>query len=243
MKITIEAHPPRWLKWGVLLGAIPAMVLFGLVRFLQAEVAVPNTFASGDLMSSAKINENFKALQTGINTLGATVTTMQAGVAPAGSITAFGGPVAPTGWLLCDGAAVSRDTYAALFKAIGTVHGSGDGATTFNLPDLRGRFLRGVDHGKGRDPDAANRSAATTGGQAGDSVGTVQDGEYASHNHGGFTTSDNGNIWYWTVEQNFAGGADNVLGHINVSHNHGIPAGGGKETRPVNLAVEFIIKY
>lgn len=51
---------------------------------------------------------------------------------------------APTGWLLCDGAAVSRATYLALFTKIGTLYGAGDGATTFNLPDCRGRFTLGV---------------------------------------------------------------------------------------------------
>ena len=98
MKIMIEAHPPRWLKWGVLVGVVPVAVLFGVVRLLRADVAVPHAFKSGDVLSAAKMNENFKALQDGINALGATVTSVQAGVAPVGSITAFGGPVPPTGW-------------------------------------------------------------------------------------------------------------------------------------------------
>ena len=62
---------------------------------------------------------------------------------PAGVLTAFGGASPPSGWLLCDGAAVSRSTYAALFAAIGTTYGVGDGSTTFNLPELRQKFLRG----------------------------------------------------------------------------------------------------
>ena len=236
MKITIEAHPPRWLKRLVLLGVIPAVVIFGVVRFLRADVVVPNSFSPGDLMSSAKLNENFKTLQDGINT-----------AAPAGSVIAFAGPVAPSGWLLCDGTAVSRTTYAALFKAIGTVHGSGDGATTFNLPDLRGRFLRGVDHGQGRDPDAAARQAAATGGQAGDSVGTIQEGETKSHDHGGKTSAENWNIWYWTTSDGLSfpsPGNGGVLGHDPVNtHDHAINPSGGNETRPVNLAVDFIVKY
>lgn len=63
---------------------------------------------------------------------------------PIGAIQAFGGASVPYGWLLCDGSAVSRETYADLFAAIGITHGSGDGSTTFNLPDLRGRTLIGV---------------------------------------------------------------------------------------------------
>jgi microcystin-dependent protein len=62
---------------------------------------------------------------------------------PAGAIMAFGGVSAPTGWLLCDGSAVSRATYADLFAAIGTTYGVGNGTTTFNLPDLRQRFPLG----------------------------------------------------------------------------------------------------
>lgn len=64
---------------------------------------------------------------------------------PAGSVTAFAGATPPAGYLLCNGAAVSRTTYAALFTAISTVWGVGDGSTTFNLPDFRGRALVGVD--------------------------------------------------------------------------------------------------
>lgn len=64
--------------------------------------------------------------------------------APIGSIQAYGGSSAPWGWLLCQGQAVSRATYAELFGVIGTSFGVGDGSTTFNVPDLRGEFLRGA---------------------------------------------------------------------------------------------------
>ncbi len=64
---------------------------------------------------------------------------------PIGSILAYSGASAPTGWVLCDGAAISRTTYATLFAAIGTSFGTGDGSTTFNVPDLRGRVLVGKD--------------------------------------------------------------------------------------------------
>ena len=63
---------------------------------------------------------------------------------PAGCVMAFaGGGTAPGGWFICDGHEVSRSEHPGLFAAIGTVYGSGDGSTTFNLPDFRGRFLRG----------------------------------------------------------------------------------------------------
>lgn len=63
---------------------------------------------------------------------------------PLGTINAFGGSVAPDGWLMCQGQALSRTTYAELFAVIGTAFGAGDGSTTFNIPDFRGEFLRGA---------------------------------------------------------------------------------------------------
>lgn len=69
-----------------------------------------------------------------------------------GIVLPFAGATAPTGWLLCNGQAVNRTTYAALFSALGTAHGTGDGSTTFNVPDLRGEFIRGLDGGRNIDP-------------------------------------------------------------------------------------------
>ncbi|KEO52482.1 phage tail protein [Thalassospira permensis] len=70
-----------------------------------------------------------------------------------GSVTAFAMPTPPEGWLVCDGSAVSRTDYADLYAAIGTVWGHGDQIATFNLPDLRGEFVRGFDAGRGVDAD------------------------------------------------------------------------------------------
>ena len=64
---------------------------------------------------------------------------------PAGSIIIFGGSSAPTGFLFCDGSAISRSTYSALFGIISTTYGVGDGSSTFNLPDIRGRVVAGKD--------------------------------------------------------------------------------------------------
>lgn len=63
---------------------------------------------------------------------------------PVGTINAYGGTTAPDGWMLCQGQAISRTDYADLFAIIGTAFGTGDGSTTFNVPDLRGEFLRGA---------------------------------------------------------------------------------------------------
>src|SRR4051812_40968050 len=75
-----------------------------------------------------------------------------------GTIVAFGGSVAPSGWVLCDGSTVSRTDFADLFTTIGTRFGIGDGTTTFNVPDLRGRFSHG-----GSGPDARSVGSAITG--------------------------------------------------------------------------------
>lgn len=102
---------------------------------------------------------------------------------PPGTILPFAGSTPPAGWLLCDGSAVSRTLYVNLFEKISTNFGSGDGATTFHLPDMRGRFERCRDGGVGRDPDRASRTSSNSGGNTGDTVGSAQDHAYSSHAH------------------------------------------------------------
>ncbi len=83
---------------------------------------------------------------------------------PAGSMVDFAGSTAPSGWLMADGAAVSRTVYSDLFASIGTIYGSGDGSTTFNLPDFRGRFARyNDDMGTARDAAFVNATTVTAG--------------------------------------------------------------------------------
>jgi microcystin-dependent protein len=77
-------------------------------------------------------------------------TLVQQMLVPTGAMTAYAGATAPAGWLLCDGSAVSRTTFSALFSVLGTTFGVGDGSTTFNLPDLRGRVPVGEDGAAGR---------------------------------------------------------------------------------------------
>lgn len=96
-------------------------------------------------------------------------------LAPIGSVQAYMGDTAPSGWLMCDGSPVSRITFARLFTITGTRFGEGDGVSTFNVPDTRGRFLRGTDLGANRDPDVAGRTAMNPGGATGTFVGSVED--------------------------------------------------------------------
>lgn len=105
--------------------------------------------------------------------------------APAGSMLPFAGSSAPVGWLLCYGQAVSRATYSALFTALGTIYGAGDGSTTFNLPDLRGRVVAGKDNMGGT---AASRltspvAGSTLGAAGGTQSHTLSTTEMPSHSH------------------------------------------------------------
>jgi len=88
---------------------------------------------------------------------------------------------APNGWLLCDGSAVSRTTYANLFALVGTAFGAGNGTTTFNLPDLRGRSIIGVGTGSGL-------SARTRGQTGGTETHQLATGEIPAHQHFTFNT-------------------------------------------------------
>jgi microcystin-dependent protein len=150
-----------------------------------------------------------------------------------GEIKAFAGAVDVVSFLSCDGAAVSRTTYAELFQKLGTTHGQGDGSTTFNLPDYRGRFLRGVDGAASRDPDKLTRTAMNTGGNTGNNVGSVQADEINSHAH-----------TYATAAANIASGAfyPNApygAGNTGLSTNNA----GGNETRPKNAYVNYGIRF
>lgn len=94
---------------------------------------------------------------------------------PAGTMVLFGGTSAPSGWLLCDGSAYSRTTYAALFAAIGTTWGVGDGGTTFNVPDLRGRAPIGAGQGSG----LTNRTLGSKLGEESHALTLAENGTHA----------------------------------------------------------------
>jgi microcystin-dependent protein len=160
---------------------------------------------------------------------------------PPGIIAPYSGDTTPSGWLVCNGAAISRTTYAALFAAIGTKYGPGDGSTTFNLPESRGEFWRFADLGRGVDPGRTN--------------GSWQGQEIQSHSHGvndpGHAHSATigavliaqtpGNAWQ-------AGpGSPNNISSVGIGINAAatgisIQATGGSETRPRNIAFIGIIK-
>ena len=180
---------------------------------------------------------------------------------PSGSVFCMAVATVPSGYLECNGAAVSRTTYAALFAIIGTNYGTGNGSSTFNLPDLRGEFVRGFDNGRGAD--------------SGRSIASSQGASNASHNHSislsGTTSTKSltGNVR--KISETFAG-AGTTSGvfskmsnqdapltpggpdssptggfQMDASHNHTFSASGtsgsqGSEARPRNVAMMYIIK-
>jgi len=144
-----------------------------------------------------------------------------AAAVPVGSITMYGANSPPTGWLECNAAAVSRTTYAALFAVIGTTFGSGDGSTTFNLPESRGEFMRGWDNSRGVDPSRV--------------FGTAQSDEFEAHVHS-VTPPAAADDTASGLTTTGTGGAETITPYNTAST-------GGTETRPRNIAVLFIIKY
>ena len=148
----------------------------------------------------------------------------QGGTVPAGTVIPYGNTSAPTGYIKCNGAAVSRTAYADLFSAIGTNFGSGDGSTTFNVPDLRGEFVRGWDDSRGID--------------SGRSFASFQNHQFQDHyhNHQDHTGGYN--------HQSHYSGPHVTTHQYDTTRSSTIPQDGnhGAETRPRNVAMLFCIK-
>lgn len=158
---------------------------------------------------------------------------------PTGTVVAFAASSPPSGWLVCNGAAVSRTTYAALFAVIGTTFGDGDGSTTFNLPDLRGEFVRGFDAGRGVD--------------SGRVFGSAQASQNLSHTHTASTDTAGSHSHTAPLGLSGTGAFDMpATGNMGVAsststagaHSHAVTvsSSGGAEARPRNVALLYIIK-
>jgi microcystin-dependent protein len=202
----------------------------------------------------------------------AEVSALRTDSAPVGTIMAFAGPAIkiPAGWELCDGRMLLRsaDTQA-LFDIIGVSWGSSDnGVTTFRLPDLRGRFLRGLDASPtqgttGRNAEYWARTISPTcancGSTTGNVVGSVESDTTRRPRNSEFFTSTNGHHSHGmnfelTASRNPYGGSYNTVanGFIGThhyphtdgagNHNHSVSGGGDNETRPQNAAVLYIIR-
>ena len=167
---------------------------------------------------NADLGDSFGVLGSGVT--GGSGLTLSG---PVGMIASFGMASAPTGWIICDGAAVSRTvTYDALFAVIGTTWGTGDGSSTFNLPDLKGAFLRGVGTSTGFTQDHTTTLAA------------FEDDAVGTHEHSLSRRHDSGSS-NWPAR----GG-----GTVEAYYTQGFYSGRtANETRPNNVGVTYCIKY
>jgi len=165
-----------------------------------------------------------------------------------GAVMHYAGSAAPTGWMKANGAAISRTAYALLFSVIGETYGKGDGFNTFNLPDLRGEFIRGLDDGRGVDPSRG--------------LGSAQASQNLAHSHGGRTSSggshshdyvdgrpmhppgnpglSNGNVFKGIWENSELRTTQSAGAH---SHSLTTDESGGTEARPRNIALLACIKF
>ena len=171
-------------------------------------LVIPSPINSGDAVSASPLQTNFEAIASFVNASlvhkdgsvpmsgelqlvdgnnAASVTQVATAVAaavPTGWIAQYAGPTAPSGYLLCDGTAVSRTTYATLFALVGTTFGIGNGTTTFNLPNLKGRVPIGLDAA-----EAAYNTMGETGGVRDAVVVTHDHSTDIDHNHGAVSVS------------------------------------------------------
>ena len=157
---------------------------------------------------------------------------------PAGSVFSFATSTVPSGYLECNGAAVSRSTYASLFSSISTTWGVGDGSSTFNLPDLRGQFVRGWDNSAGVD--------------SGRSFASSQSDQNKAHNH---SVTDPGHTHSWdrqdaTTDDGYRPWpASNNDCNLFVAQTGSSTTGisiqndGGTEVRVKNYALMYVIKF
>jgi microcystin-dependent protein len=207
----------------------------------MATVTAGYNWVSGETVTPAKLNSAAAptvVVADGEVTVAKLAAAVQQLLVPAGAVQAFAMNSAPTGWLAADGTAVSRSTYAALFSAIGTTYGAGDGSTTFALPDLRGYFVRGS--GTNSDSTAAG------------TFGAKQAHAFESHRHfvmsnGSGVAITNGNQ---TMEMIGNQGANSYSYQLfgtastTAQANTGLTSStGGTETRPANIAMLYCIKH
>lgn len=189
---------------------------------------------------TAAVGTNTTQLATTAFVVGA----VTSAVVPVSTVIAIANAVVPTGFLECNGATISRTTYASLFSKIGTTYGVGDGSTTFAIPDLRGEFIRGWDNGRGVD------SSRT--------IGSIQQQSFQSHNHAAGVSTSGGHAHPFSKAEGYASGMDGWVGQGNPAygtttlwtggageHTHTVDvySNGSQETRPRNIALMYCIKY
>lgn len=166
-----------------------SVYVLNLMQSNIAKAVVPTGGTTGQVLVKKSNADNDVEWQTGGGG-GASGDTF-----PIGAISEYAGATAPTNWLICDGSAISRTTYADLFNVIGTRYGTGDGSTTFNLPDFRRRVPVGLDN---NDTDFD-----TLGNTGGEKEHTLTINEMPSHHH---QRKQSGRALYWDIGSTAMGG-------------------------------------
>jgi len=267
----------RWpVMFSCLLAVFPTLLLFPISSVLVAGwvasgpsgyLVSTNMLVNGSVSvvnstSSQPIDllQSIVQIQQQLNTLSAQLNTLSAQLPPIGSVVAFAGSLAsnsiPSNWLRCDGSVYQISSYPLLYEAIGSAHGSPTPGVTFQVPDYRGWFLRGVDQGTGTDPDATTRSSNASNGMTGDAVGSAQLDTFGAHDHNWQDPLHQHTITEssaWVAERNIP---DGVL-VWNLAKQNTNPFGtgtymsttnirfelqGGSETRPKNKYVYYLIR-
>jgi len=220
--------------------------------------AVKDTLTSGDpdkVVSGAEIDNEFNSIASAVTSkadkVAASTTDNLAALdangnlkdsggslvsvaPPVGSITMYGGSSAPSGWLYCNGQAVSRSIQSNLFNAIGTTFGNGDGSTTFNLPDLRDRFPLGDNSNGGADAGRVDNFNTGLGDTGGADEHQLTEAEMPSHKHSNNTVLE-GPENTTGLKRDF----ENSVSSIDTGITGGDQA---HNNMPPFLAVSFIIK-
>lgn len=189
-----------------------------------------------DTTLSADSNSNLPS-QKAVKTY---VDTQIAIAAPTGAVIPYAGSSAPTGWLLAYGQAVSRTTYATLFGVISTTYGVGDGSTTFNLPDLRGRVPAGLDNLGGSSANTITNAAADSlGGGYGSETHTLTEAEMPAHTHG-----FSGGFRYGGTPNNYEYGTGGSASDNQTKYSETASVGSGTSHNNVQptLFISYIIK-
>ena len=164
------------------------------------------------------------------------------GFLPPGCVMPYAGSTSPAGWLLCAGQAVSRTDYGALFAVVGTTYGTGNGSTTFNVPDLRGRVVAGLDNMGGSAASRLTSTTITGGGDAPGEVGgaqthTLSESEIPSHRHSATTEDAN------TFTTQYTTGSNIYLQTGSISTFTGYTGGGGAHNNvQPTMVMNYIIK-
>jgi len=223
-----ESLIERLTAWVYSFDAADAETDYGLKKApLRVQASAPAAEASSVMLYSKDVSakaELFVRDEDGNEiqiTSGGAINVSVPAAESTGVIKMFGSGTAPTGYLLCNGAAVSRSTYSALFALVGTTYGSGDGASTFNVPDLRDRFPVGAG------------STYANGGTGGEATHTLIEAEMPSHTHSSNAVSN--------------GGGGDAPGGPYMANTGGVTiantgGGGAHNNLPPYIGVYFIIK-